>query len=137
VSNTPAEILDDDALLRRVANRPNMVKAAGDVVRPTSAAFKPSSEDGGISVEVRRFLADPTDPFSVLAELPEHGLVELRAAEPRTLGLTVDHDPLEHSPSHANINGLPGLEKPEARRVARQLALASVWVRQPGLGDAA
>lgn len=130
---------DGDALLRRVANRPNMVKREGDVVRPTSAVFNPAREDGGVSVDVRRLLADPSDPVSVLDSTPEHGLVELRAAVPRGLGLDLDvvHAPEPGNPAHANIVGLPELQKAARKRASRELALACAWVRQPGLAAGA
>ena len=114
-----------------------MVKRKGDIVRPTSVVFKAHSDDQGISVDVRRLLPDSGDPLSVLADLPNHGLVELRAGVPRVLGLTVDADALPENPAHANINGMGGLEKPEAKRLARELALASVWIRQPSVARAA
>ena len=132
--NTQAvEIEDEDALLRRVANKPDMVKRDGQAVRPTSAVFKPASEDGGISVDVRKLLVDPTEPLSVLTETPEHGLVELRARVPRANQLDVVHTPQAGNPAHADIVNLGDLSRPLQKRARRELALASVWVRQPAV----
>ena len=131
MSSGQAEIKDDDALLRRVANKPNMFKHEGAVVRPSSAAFKPAGQDGGISVDVRRLLPDPSDPLSPLEGLPEHGLVELRATVPRANGHDVVHAPLKDNDAHANIFPAAGLGKADQRRAQREMALASVWIRQP------
>lgn len=125
------EIEDDDALLRRVPDNPDLVKRKGAVVRPSSVAFKPSDTDGGISVDVRRLLDDPTDPLAVLDGLPTHGLVELRASVVRDNGHTVHHAPLDGNPAHANIILQDGLDKKEQARAQRELALASAWIREP------
>jgi hypothetical protein len=133
VSPPLVEIPADDALLRRVANVPDMVKRIGGLVRPSSVVFKPHPEDGAVSVDVRRLLPVPGNPLSVLAGFPEHGLVELLASTVRQLGLEVSHVPLPQNPAHANIEGLPDLTKAERKRSQRELALAAAWVRQPGV----
>mgnify|MGYP000274084536 CR=1 FL=1 len=78
-----SETIDDnDALLRRVADRPGDLWSRQDdgTIRPTSVAFKPHPDDNKVSVELRRLLADPTNPMTALDQYPEHGLVELVAA---------------------------------------------------------
>lgn len=80
---------------------------------------------------MRRLLADPSTPVSVLEGLPEHGLVELRAAVPRANDHDVIHAPLDDNPAHANIFAVSGLRKAQQRRAQREMALASVWIRQP------
>lgn len=133
-----AEINDEDCLLRRVANRPDLVKRDGDIVRPSSVAFNPAREDGNISVEIRKLLEDPTQPLAVLSEFPEHGLVELRAEAPRGLGLEVVHDPLPDNEAHGNIIGLADMARAERKRLTRELALRAVWIREPAVAlDAA
>ncbi len=93
---------DDDALLRRVADKPDLWKRTDDgTVRPTSVAFKPHNADGGVSVELRRLLPDPTAPLSVLDSFSTHGLAELFAAAVRSVGLDVVSDPLPESAAHA------------------------------------
>jgi hypothetical protein len=72
-----------------VANHPDLVKRDGDVVRPSSVAFRPAGQDDKISVEIRKLLDDPADPLSTLIGHPDHGLVEFRAELPRSLGLDV------------------------------------------------
>lgn len=119
MSPQTAEVFDEDSLLRRVANSPDMMKRAGDLARPSSAAFKPHDEDGAVSVDVRKRLPDPGRPLDVLAELPEHGLVELLARKVREVGLDVVHAPLPENPSHGNITGLGALGKAAQRRAAR------------------
>jgi hypothetical protein len=133
VNGPLTEIDDEDCLLRRVANRPDLVKRDGGVVRPSSVAFRPAGEDDKISVEVRRLLENPSDPLSTLADYPDHGLVEFRAGVPRGLGLDVEHDPLPGNNAHGNIVGLSGLARPERKRLFRELALHAVWVRQPAV----
>lgn len=125
------EIEDEDALLRRVANRPNMVKQDGGVFRPTSAAFKGAKADGGLSVDVRRLLPDPTRPETAVDAFPEHGLVELRAGSVRELDLEVLHDPIAENYAHGNIFPTDGMSRAAQGRACRELALKCVWVRQP------
>lgn len=134
MSTPPAEqdiVQDEDSLLRRVANSPNMMKREGEVTRPSSAAFKPHDEDGAVSVDIRKLLVNPGEPMDVLAELPEHGLVEIYAGKVREVGLDVVHQPLPQNPAHGNIVGLQGMGKSGQRRAQRELALAAVWVCQP------
>ena len=123
---------DNDALLRRVADNPHQWKQYPDgSIRPTSPTMKPHSEDGGLSVDVRRLLADPRQPESVLAELPDHGLVEFRARVARAHGLDVDHDPLPENPAHGNITGFAALLPKEAKRIQKEMAKAATWVSMP------
>ena len=133
MSLPPIEISDDDWLLRRVPNVPNMVKRDGELVRPTSVVFKPHSVDGAVSVDVRRLLPAPGDPLTVLEDFPEHGLVELLAGAVTSAGLTVSHAPVPGNHAHANIEGLGALTKAEQKRSQRELALAAAWVRHPGV----
>ena len=129
-------IADGDALLRRVADQPNLWKRdGGGIVRPTSAAMKPHGADAGLCVDVRRLLADPADPTSVLASFPRHGLAEFTAEVPRSLGLRVHHAPLEENPAHANVTGFDELTRAEAKRVQREIALKSAWVRMPATAE--
>jgi hypothetical protein len=138
VSEPLTEIADEDWLLRRVANRPDLIKRDGDAVRPSSVAFRPAGQDGKISVDIRNLLEDPSDPVAVLEDHPDHGLVELRAGVPRSLGMEVEHDPLPDNNAHGNIVGVDALARAERKRVSRELALRAVWIRQPAVaGDAA
>lgn len=125
-------IADEDWLLRRIADQPErMWTRKGGALRPSSAALKPSSVDAGLSVDIRRLLADPGEPASVLGDREEDGLVEFQAATPRTAGLDVLHAPLPDRYSHADVIGFERLEKAVAMRFRRELAKIAVWVKQP------
>ena len=130
MSDALEEIADRDLLLRRIPDQPAMWTRKGGQVRPSSAAMQPSETDGGLSVDVRRLLPNPTIPTSVLGEHPEHGLVEFSARVPRELDLEVVHDPLPDRCSHANIAGFPG-DRAAHLRVRRTIAKRSVWVKMP------
>lgn len=127
------ESIDDaDALLRRIPDRPaQWTKRSDGTARPTSASMKPSSEDGGLSVDVRRLLDDPTDPTSVLNGLSEFGLAEFEAAVPRTNGLEVEHTPLSENHAHADIRGFEAMSKKDAKRAQKALAEAAAWIQMP------
>ena len=88
---------DGDALLRRIPDRPEELwtRRADGTARPTSASMKPSPEDGGLSVDVRRLLPDPAVPTSVLEGASGLGLAEFAAVVPRANGLEVEHSPLD------------------------------------------
>jgi hypothetical protein len=103
----------------------------GGVLRPSSAALKPSSQDQGLLVDVRRLLPDPAAPASALGDQQDAGLVEFQAAIPRTAGLDVIHTRLPSRYSHAEVVGFERLEKPVEKRFRRELAKAAVWVKQP------
>ncbi len=123
---------DDDALLRRVADNPHQWKQYPDgSIRPTSPTMKPHDEDGGLSVDVRRLLADPKAPESAVGEFPHHGLVEFRAHVPRSHGLAVDHDPLPDNYAHGNITGFTEVSPKVAKRIQKEMAKAATWVRMP------
>lgn len=125
-------IADEDWLLRRILDQPErMWTRKGGVLRPSSAAFKPSSEDQGLSVDVRRLLPDPAAPTSALGSQQDAGLVEFQAATPRAAGLDVIHTPLPSRYSHADVVGFERLEKPVEKRFRRELAKGVVWVKQP------
>lgn len=126
------EIADEDRLLRRIPDQPErMWTRAGGRLRPSSAAFKPSEADGGLSVDVRRLLPDPATPTLVLDVTPDAGLIELRAANARELELEVVHTPQRDHYSHADVIGFARLEKAAAKRAQRELAKRAVWVQEP------
>ncbi len=93
--------------------------------------MKPSTEDEGLSVDVRRLLEDPANPVTVLAEHPGHGLAQLVARTARDLGLEVEHDPLPHNEAHASIVGFTKVSKTQAKRKQRRLAEAAAWIQMP------
>lgn len=136
MSDLPLEhIRDEDALLRRVPDQPSMISRQAGTVRPTSGAFQPARVDGGLSVDIRRLLADPRAPELVLGNRPEDGLVELLARVPRGAGLDVEHAPLATNAAHANVLGWDRFSRTARKRIQRELALATAWVRQPPARD--
>lgn len=123
---------DGDALLRRIPDRPaQWTKRPDGTARPTSAAMKPHSEGGGLSVDVRRLLPDPANPLAVLEGVPGLGLAEFQAAVPRANGLQVEHTPLEENDAHADIRGFEAMSRKEAKRAQKALAEAAAWIRMP------
>lgn len=130
-------IADDDYLLRRIPDQPEQMWTRRDgMLRPSSAAMKPASEGGGMSVDVRRLLGG-APPLSVLAGREGDGLVEFQAKVPRDLGLDAIHTPLPDRYSHADVVGFSGLEPAEAKRARRELAKRAAWVQNPASADAA
>ncbi|MBI2691705.1 MAG: hypothetical protein HYX29_07175 [Solirubrobacterales bacterium] len=100
------EIADEDALLHRIPNNPDMTTSTDNGKRrPSTASFKPTGEDQAISVHLRRLIPDPAEPLTVLdPELHEGcGLVEFAARIPRELGFGVDHTPTIADPSHGSV----------------------------------
>ncbi len=126
-------IADDDWLLRRILDQPERMwtRQEDGALRPSSAAFKPAQVDGGLSVDVRRLLPDPSNPTSVLDDQHDSGLVEFNAAQARKASLDVVHTPLTERYSHADVVGFAGLAKPVAKRLQRELAKRAVWVKHP------
>lgn len=125
------EVAADDALLRRIPDKPDMW-TDGEVVRPSSAAMKPADADGGLSVSIRRLLDDPAEPLSALDGQPDgYGLTEIHARDAFDLELDVEHAPLPEDIAHANICGFDRFTKSRAKRLQKELALAAVWIRMP------
>lgn len=119
---------DDDLLIRYIL--PDQYHAGSD--RPESAAFSPSSTDGGISVD----LCSVLDSLS-LNRLHNFGsrragtgacLVRVRAV--RALGLAVFRDPIDANPAHAQIINLHENGR-ITKGVRRKLAVSSCWLMRP------
>ena len=120
---------DEDALLRRVPDKPDLWKRQKDgTVRPSSVAFKPHSADAGVSVDVRRLLADPRRPPEPAGGA---GLAEVTAGVVRELELDVEHDPIPENAAHANIIGMGPLPPAQAKRLQQALAMRCAWVQMP------
>lgn len=124
---------DGDALLRRIPDRPKELwtRRADGTARPTSASMKPSSEDSGLSVDVRRLLPDPAVPTSVFGGASGLGLAEFAAVVPRTNGLEVEHSPLDGNRAHADIRGFDAMSRKEAKRAQKALAESAAWIQMP------
>lgn len=101
------EAIDDrDELYRRLA--PDFVKADGTV---SSATFKRAKNpDPEVSVDLARL----TTPDETLrrADRLHFGIGVLTASVPRSLGLTVRHDPVDGNPAHSVIEGQTTRQQP-------------------------
>lgn len=124
---------DSDALLRRIPDQPGQLwtRRPDGTARPSSASMKPSSDDGGLSVDVRRLLSDPAVPTSVLEDGSGLGLAEFEAGVPRANRLDVEHSPIEGNDAHANVRGFEAMSKNEAKRAQKALAEAAAWIQMP------
>ena len=108
-------IEDRDELYRRFPLA--YLKADGTI---SSAAFKRGkTPDPEVSVD----LAKLTTPEECLrrADRPEQGIGVLIAGHPRSIGLTVRHDPLDGNPAHSVIEGQTTREQP--RLLAEQTSI--------------
>jgi hypothetical protein len=106
------QIADDDLLYRRLA--PLHVNPDGTA---NSAAFKLRGyPDPQVSVDLARL----TTPEATLARAPRagFGLGALVAGDPRSLGLSVRHNPLPNNRAQALIEG----QRPDDKQSARRLA---------------
>jgi len=92
-------ILDDDDLYRRIA--PYHVKSDGIV---SSAAFRTRQNPyAAVSVDLAK-LTSPQETLS-RARQPGFGVGSLVARVPRSLGLTVEHNPCPNNIAHSLIKG--------------------------------
>jgi hypothetical protein len=116
---TTESIDDHDELYRRLA--PDFVKANGMV---SSAAFKRGrAPDPEVSVDLAR-LTTPDETLRRANRL-HHGVGVLIAGLPRSLGLTVRHDPVDGNAAHSVIEGQTNRQQP------RQLAEHTRIVKFP------
>lgn len=114
----PDPVSDDDILYRRLTIE--QVSASRDF--PNSNAFSLRQSETGLSVDIARL----TTVAGCLAHgnRPGLGLAKLPVSVPRSLGLTVRHDPIPGNHAHALIEG------PFSMSIRRQLSRASrivVW----------
>ena len=110
-------IADDDDLYRRIA--PDHVDPDGSV---NSAAFKYKGRPANrVSVDLARL----TTPLAALAPRPTFGLGSLTAGSPRSLGLTVQHEPTSGNSAHSVIEG------ESSKSICRQLAEATSLIIAP------
>lgn len=121
-------IAADDGLIRRI--RPEWIVPGGvpGSLRVSSQAFKPSSSDGGVSVDLERKLhAAGLDYLYSLRGFPNFGAARLAARQARSMGLQVGADPLLETepggpnPYHAQIWGVA--TKSTERRLSKLATL--------------
>jgi hypothetical protein len=86
----------------------------------TGQAFKP--KDGGVSVALGAVMLDKgISPADLLAGYDTYGLAWLSCADVNDFGgLTIEPDPREEEPAHANIRGL-------RKRTPKRLAELAEW----------
>ena len=94
-------------------------------VRVSSAAFK----DGNREVSVN--LAALTTQQKTLAGFPDHGIAEILADVPRSLGHAIVRDPEEDNPSHALICEPPAIPNKRRERDAKEMARQAVILVMP------
>jgi hypothetical protein len=130
---TADDAVDDSVrLFRRITK--HHLKAAADEplgVRVTSAAFQPSSQDEGVSINLEDTMMKCEVSAEDLMDLPPEalGLSHVTAGQVRApaIGKDVDRDPLPDDPSHGNIVGRDSTSR---QRALAKLATAQ-WVIEP------
>lgn len=95
-------------------------------MRPSSAAFKDSSDGTPMSVDRAKVLAAiGRDEYSILRNFPGEALAAFTARLARRLNQGVEPNPLLENPAHTYIFG----DKPKG--TVRAFAKNSVWVVEP------
>jgi len=126
-------VRDEDALLRRVPNRPRLLADDGKGgTRPSSAALELRDGEDGCSVDVRRLLPNPATPLTSLTGCPTGwGLATFTAADARHEAQHhVARAWLEDNPAHALV--LPTAASRSARkRNFSRLARTMQWIQPP------
>lgn len=134
-ANDP-NIRDEDALLRRVPNRPMLLANDGrGGKRPSSAALELRAGEAGCSVDVQGRLPDPRDPESAASGFPaEWGLASFSTEAARSHDRhRVVGDAQIDNEAHALV--VPTAEtRPAQKRNFSRLAREMRWVREPDLG---
>jgi hypothetical protein len=126
--NDDVTILDEDALLRRIPNWPDMVRRdqVSGQYRPTSASFADrDTGDREISVtHEANLLAANCTHMDALNGNQEFGLASIHAGFPRKQISTpqaIARDPIDSDPHHCLIIG--NKSKADKRALAKQCAL--------------
>jgi hypothetical protein len=114
---------DDDILYRRLSFE--QVSESRDF--PNSNAFSLRPDEAGLSVDIARLTTE--EGCLAHGNRPGLGLAELPASIPRSLGLTVRHDPTPGNYAHAVIEG------PISMSVRRRLSRASTIIVRPHTND--
>jgi hypothetical protein len=113
---------DADLLLRRVPSWHIIWDENENRWRPTSAAFEDHPDGSPLSVRVRPLLERMGLALeSVLAGLPDFGLVEFPAGTARAKDQIVALEEVEGEPAHAVVAGK------KTRSVMKHLARSSKW----------
>lgn len=122
------EILDDDYVLRHIVPpqdlHPDLAK---NVVRVSSGAYSESS-DGGMSVDILRWMADGS--LDECHYLPDEtaGATKIRVGDLRAMGLQVGWDP---DSGHQHHGAVWGIKQSHRKKIAR----IAITVRK-ALGEA-
>jgi hypothetical protein len=117
------EILDGDYVLRHIVPHDLHPDQAKQVVRVSSGAYSESS-DGGMSVDILRWMAeDQLDECYYLAD-ETIGATKIRVGDLRALGLQVGWDP---ETGHVHHGAVWGIRDQKQRR---KIAKAAITVRK-------
>ncbi len=136
---TEDEPVDDSVRLFRRITKHHLKPAPDELlgVRVASTAFQPSSQDGGISINLEDTMIKCEITVEDLMDLPPDalGLSHVTAGQVRApaIGKDVARDQLPDDPSHGNIVGPDSLGR---QRALARLATAQ-WVIEPSAEDLA
>lgn len=126
---------------RRVLFDPNLLsrdQVTGRVLRPSSAAFRPSAGEDGLSVYRHHLLAQLGIGLERIVALEIGGGVVggLAAADIAVHGLQIRDDPVgqppDIGPAHAILIGWSSWSRKQVRRVAKALADCAVCTHPGG-----
>ena len=102
-------IEDDEGLLRRVPNWPNMVKFDSNInaLRATSACFSDrETSDVEVSITLEKLLQESGgNHHDVISDNPGFGLARLMAGYARSKGQIINQKPTDDDPHHGLIIG--------------------------------
>jgi len=129
-------ILSEDALLRRVPNRPRFLASDGKGGRRLSSqALELRPPEEGCSVDVRSRLVDPTHPETVLdGHPPEWGIACFVAADARACHHNVAGDRLPENRAHALVLPLADSRTAQKRNFS-DLAKRATLIKEPSAND--
>jgi hypothetical protein len=124
VPHDHSEILDDDYVLRHIVPPHDLhPDQAKQVVRVSSAAYSESS-DGGMSVDILRWMAGDQLDECYYLEDQAIGATKIRVGDLRALGLQVGWDP---DTGHIHHGAVWGIKDQKQRR---KIAKAAITVRK-------
>ena len=122
-------IEDDEGLLRRVPNWPNMVKFDSNInsFRATSACFSDrDTSDVEVSITLEKPLQESGgNHHDVISDMPGFGLARLLAGFARSKGQVINQRPTDDDPHHGLIIG------DKNKRTKTALAKNSVLIIMP------
>lgn len=127
-------ILDDEGLLRRVPNWPNMVKFDQNKqeMRPTSACFSDKDDGIELSVTLEKPHCDNGGTYESAAKVNGFGLAKVKAGKARNItdpAQKIARNPTADDPHHGLVVGRKN------KTAKRKLAMAAKLVIEPSLEE--